>query len=284
MPIFKADAAGVDIADYFNRVEYNGSAGPTLETLRDLVCRHTRSIPFENVDSLLGRPVADLSPQALTGKLVRRRRGGYCYEQNGLMGYVLAELGFGVDHIGARVVWPNGVDVALPAMNHNALAITVPGVDGRFLVDVGFGGPTPTAPLRCELGALQQTPHGTYQLLAYGDRYLLQARVRCEWQPLYIFTFRPQPRVDLEVGSWYMSTYPTSIMVANLMVAIVTDDARVHLRGRELAIHRRDDTERLRLDSTVEVIDSLANRFGIDLDDLGDPAAVRARLGEVLDS
>ena len=68
---------------------------------------HNRSIPFENLDPLMGVPVADLGPDALFGKLVRRRRGGYCYEQNGLMAYVLSQLGFGVDALGGRVVWMN---------------------------------------------------------------------------------------------------------------------------------------------------------------------------------
>ena len=68
---------------------------------------HNGSIPFENLDPLMGIPVADLGPAALTDKLVRRRRGGYCYEQNGLMGYVLAELGFGVERLAGRVVWMN---------------------------------------------------------------------------------------------------------------------------------------------------------------------------------
>src|SRR3954447_9347452 len=95
----------LDLTGYFNRVNYGGPAEPTFEVLQDLVTAHTRTIPFENLDPLMGVPVYDLSPGSLTDKLVRRRRGGYCYEQNGLMGYVLAEIGFRVRRFAGRVIW-----------------------------------------------------------------------------------------------------------------------------------------------------------------------------------
>ena len=100
-------SADVDLAGYFDRVGYPGPVEATVETLHALVAAHNRSIPFENLDPLMGIPVDDLSPAAVTDKLVNRRRGGYCYEQNGLMGYVLAELGFGVERLAGRVVWMN---------------------------------------------------------------------------------------------------------------------------------------------------------------------------------
>jgi arylamine N-acetyltransferase len=78
-----------DLAAYLVRIGYTGPLDTTFETLTALVAGHTRSIPFENLDPLLGTPVADLGVQALTDKLVRRRRGGYCYEHNGLLRYML---------------------------------------------------------------------------------------------------------------------------------------------------------------------------------------------------
>jgi arylamine N-acetyltransferase len=271
-------------AEYFGRVNYTGPADATLETLHALVSAHTRCIAFENFDSLLGRPVADLGPEALVDKLVRRGRGGFCYEQNGLMGYVLEELGFSVNHISARVLSSNGTDGPLPAENHDALLVTVPSVEGRFLVDVGFGGPTPTAPLRFAAGTVQQTPHGAYKLLGHRGGYLLHAQVRDEWKPLYTFTTHPRPRIDLEVGSWYMSTYPTSLFVTALTAAIVTDDERYNLRGRNLTVHRREVTERIRLGGAAEVLDLLISRFGLALTDSGDRATLQARVSEVLDA
>ena len=278
-------SVGSELAgEYFGRVNYTGSTDATLANLHALVSAHTRCIAFENVDPLLGRPVVDLGPETLVDKLVRRSRGGYCYEQNGLMGYVLEELGFGVARISARVMWPDGVDAPLPALNHHALLVTVPGLDGRFLVDVGFGGPTPTAPLRCTARTVQQTPHGAYKLLEHGDGYLLHVQVRGGWEPLYIFTTHPRPRIDLEVGSWYMSTHPTSIFVTGLMAAIVTDDERYNLRGRTLTVRRREGAERIRLDSAAEILDLLGSRFGLAITDLGARAALSARVDAVLDT
>jgi arylamine N-acetyltransferase len=275
-------SADIDLACYFDRVGYPGPAEPTLETLHTLVAAHNRSIPFENLDPLMGIPVADLSAAALNDKLVRRRRGGYCFEQNGLMGYVLDELGFGVERLAGRVLWMNTSD-ALPAQTHQVLSVTVPGVNGPFLVDVGFGGQTLTSPIRLEAGPVQQTRHEPYRLRDHGDGYLLEAEVRGEWQPLYIFTTRPQPRIDLEVGSWYVSTHPKSIFVTNLTAALVTDDARWNLHGRHLAIHHAGETERIRFDTAAEVLDALTDRFGIDLTDLGDHTDLEARVAEVLD-
>jgi arylamine N-acetyltransferase len=273
-------ATGLDLAAYLDRVGHQGSTDPTLDTLHALVAAHNRSIPFENLDPLLGVPVADLGPGALTSKLVHRRRGGYCYEHNGLMGYVLEELGYGIERFAGRVVWMKEPDAPLPAQTHHVLAVTVPGTEGRFLVDVGFGGQTPSSPLRLEAGPVQSTRHEPYRLVAEGEA----AQVRGEWQRLYVFTTRPQPRIDLEVGSWYVSTHPVSYFVTGLTVALVTDDERWNMRGRNLAIHRNGHTERIRFDTAGQVLDTLAGRFGIDLADLGDRAVVEERVEAVLDA
>ncbi len=273
----------VDVACYFDRIGHGGPAEPTVETVQALVAAHNQSIPFENLDPLLGIPVADLSAAALFDKLVHRRRGGYCYEHNGLMGYVLEELGFGVERLAGRVVWMNPSG-PLPAQTHHVLSVTVPGVDGPLLVDVGFGGQTLTSPIRLEAGPVQETRHEPYRIRERGNGYQLEAEIGGEWQPLYMFTTRAQPRIDLEVGSWYVSTHPHSFFVTGLTAALVTDDARWNMRGRNLAIHSGGETEKIRFDTAADVLDVLTGRFGIDVADLGDRADVEARVNEVLDS
>jgi arylamine N-acetyltransferase len=196
---------------------------------------------------------------------------------------VLDELGFGVERLAGRVLWMNTSE-ALPAQTHQVLSVTVPGVNGPFLVDVGFGGQTLTSPIRLESGLVQQTRHEPYRLSDHSEGYLLEAQIRGEWQPLYMFSTRPKPRIDLEVGSWYVSTHPKSGFVVGLSAALVTDDARWNLRGRNLAMHRNGQTERIRFDDAAQVLEALTDRFSIDLDDLGDSADVEARVAEVLDS
>jgi arylamine N-acetyltransferase len=276
-------STGIDLTAYFGRTGYTGSTQPTLDTLHALVAAHNGTIPFENLDPLLGIPVCDLGAGALADKLVHRRRGGYCYEQNGVMGFVLQELGFGVERFAGRVVWMNTSD-ALPAQTHEVLSVTVPGTDGLWLVDVGFGGQTLSSPIRLEAGPVQQTRHEPYRLREHGDGYVLEAQIRGEWQPLYMFSTRPQPQIDLEVGSWYVSTHPKSGFVTGLSAALITGDARWNLRGRHLAIHSDGDTERIRFGTAADVLVALTDRFGIDLSDLGARTDVEARVNEVLDS
>lgn len=277
-----------DLTDYFGRIGYTGPVAATAETLSELIIAHTRTIPFENLDPMLGRPVADLSPAALIAKVVRRRRGGYCFEHNSTMALVLEQLGFGVDRLGARVVWRNPsagspAHRGLPAQTHQLLAVMVPGSDGRMLVDVGFGGQTPTSPIRLEADTVQPTRHEPYRLIEWLDGYRLETQIREQWEPLYLFTTAPQRRIDAEVASWYVSTYPGSKFVTGLSAAIVTDDARINLRGRHLAIHRGSATERMRFESAAAVLDVLTERFGIDLADLPAGGDVERRVHEVLD-
>jgi arylamine N-acetyltransferase len=276
--------SSLDPTNYFARIGYDGPTAPTEGLLHGLVAAHGRTIPFENLDPLMGVPVDDLGPAVLSEKLVERRRGGYCYEHNGLVGYVLDALGFGVERITGRVVWMSGPDAPLPAMTHNVLAVTVPGDAEPFLVDVGFGGQTLSSPIRLTPGPVQQTRHEPYRIVDRGAELVLEAQVREQWLPLYLFTTTPRPRIDLQVGSWYVSTHPASTFVTGLSVALVTDEARYNLRGRNLAIHRRDGSDRIRFETAAEVLDVLGERFGIDVDDLGERSVVEARVAQVLDA
>jgi arylamine N-acetyltransferase len=273
----------IDMQSYLDRVGYRGGTEPTLETLRALVAAHNGAIPFENLDPLLGVPVYDVGPAALADKLVRRRRGGYCYEHNGVMGYVLEALGYGVERLAGRVVWMKTSD-ELPARTHHVLSVEVPDIDGRQLVDVGFGGQTLTSPIRLEAGPAQRTRHEPYRLRERSDGYVLEAEIRDDWHPLYTFTTRPQPLIDLQVGSWFTSTHPDSHFVTGLNVALVTDEARWNLRGRHLAIHRDGETAKTTFGTAAQVLDCLTDRFGIDTTGLGDRSDVEARVSEVLDS
>lgn len=268
----------MDLTAYFDRIGYRGPADPTLAVLQDLITAHTQAIPFENLDPFLGVPVADLGAPALTEKLVHRRRGGYCYEQNGLMGYVLAELGYRVRRLAGRVVWMSPPGAPAPAQTHTVLAVTFPGCAGPYLVDVGFGGQTPTSPLRLLTGGVQQTAHEPYRLEDRGDGLVLQAQVRDEWQPLYEFTTQTTPQIDLIVGSWYVSTFPASHFVTGLMAAAVTAEGRMNLAGRTLSIHRADGSEKIQLDSGAAVVDTLSGSFGINVPDRD---ALEARIDEL---
>lgn len=283
----------MDLQAYFDRIDYRGDTRPTHQTLTRLVAAHVRHIPFENLDPLMGVPVIDLSTSALTAKLVARRRGGYCYEHNNLMREVLCELGFGAERLAGRVLWmsPDGLDGPPGPQAHQALAVGIPGDAQRYLVDVGFGGQTPTAPIPLVADEVQQTSHQPFRLRegasgaggsGAGEKdYVLETLIGERWRPLYIIGMRPRPLIDMQVGSWYVSTYPESNFVGGLSAALVTDDARWNLRGRNLTIHAGGGTERVRFGDAAQVCEALTDRFDIDLDGLGD---IEAKVAAVLDT
>jgi len=132
-----------DVDAYFARIGYAGPRTANLATLRGIHDCHARTIPFENFDVLLGRGIS-LELAAIEQKLVRDRRGGYCFEHNGLLAAVLRTLGFRVTTLLARVRWNVPAEVAMP-QTHMILRVEI---EGRpWLADAGFGGLGLTAPI-----------------------------------------------------------------------------------------------------------------------------------------
>ncbi len=178
-----SEPPAIDLDGYFERIGYHGSRDPTLETLRALNCLHPQAIPFENLDPLLRRPVR-LDPAALEQKLVRSRRGGWCFEQNLLFRHVLKALGFRVTGLAGRVLWTQPED-AITARGHMLLCVELG--DGSYVADVGFGGQTLTAPLRLEPDREQPTPHKPFRIARAGDDFKMQASINGAWKSLYRF-------------------------------------------------------------------------------------------------
>lgn len=249
---------------YFRRIGFSGGGGPTLETLRDLHLRHAESIPFENLNPLLGRPVR-LDFVSLQEKLVREGRGGYCYEQNLLFQHVLKSLGYGVTGLSAGVVWNRPPEEMTPR-THVLLRVDLQ--DGPWLADVGFGGQTLTGPVRLEADIEQETPHERYRLVRCDDsgELELQAEIRDAWRPLYRFDLRPQRLVDYEVGNWYVSTHPSSGFVTGLMASRAPAGCRYTLFNNSLAVHPLGgESERRTLGTAAELREALTDVLGITL-------------------
>lgn len=254
-------AAGGNLTSYLERIGLGGRGEtPPLE---EIVAGHLRTIPFETFDLLLDIPVADLSWDALTDKLVHRRRGGYCFEHDTLLGHVLRALDHHVDFLTARVEW--GDPETLQARTHQALVVTRPGHPGRQLVDVGFGGQTLSSPIDFDSTDVQQTRHEPYRIVQRPDGRALQALVREEWRTLYVLALDPQAQIDLEVGSWYVSTHPESGFRRGVRASRITDAARINLFGQTLTVHDLvHGTTRRQLDGAGEVLEVLRDEFGID--------------------
>jgi len=251
-----------DLNAYFARIGYFGERSPTLETLRELHFHHTQTIPFENLNPLLAWPV-DLNPTDLQEKLIHNRRGGYCYEQNLLFRHALETLGFHVTGLAARVSWNNPEGVVLPR-THMLLRVDV---NGRtYIADVGFGNLTLTTPLRLESDVEQTTPHEPFRIVESGGEFVLQAKVRDTWNPLYSFTLQPQLMPDYEMANWYVSRHPKSRFVNGLIVARAAPERRYALLNNEFAIHYPNGkTERRALATVAEIREVLEGPMGLRL-------------------
>ena len=227
------------------------------------VAAHATSIPFENLEVLLGRGVK-LDPEALFDKIVERRRGGYCFEHNSLMLRVLESLGFAVEGLAARVLW-NQPEGKPGPRTHMLLRVSLP--EGIYLADVGFGGLTLTTPLRLEVGPEQTTPHEPHRLVPMEDEIELQARLDSGWTRLYHFTLKPQLLIDYEVANWFTATYPDGLFTKNLMMARPDLNRRYAIFNREFTIRPRGGpAERRTLQIAGELGDVLAQHFRLPTD------------------
>jgi N-hydroxyarylamine O-acetyltransferase len=256
------DLAALDVDAYLARIGYRGERAPTLAALRGIQQRHVGTIPFENLSSLAGEPVPiDLA--ALQAKLVRSRRGGYCYEQNILFAAALQRLGFDVTGLAARVVWNAAPDSANPR-SHMLLKVELP--EGSYIADAGFGSASLPGPLALVTGSAQATPIEPYRLMPQGDGYQLEVQMQAEWKPVYVFDLQPQQYVDYLMANWFVSTHPASRFVQTLMVARPAGTRRQSLLDAELGRRELDGAvERRRLASVGELRLTLERVFGIDV-------------------
>jgi N-hydroxyarylamine O-acetyltransferase len=256
----------LDLDAYLARIGYRGSRAPTLATLHGLTAAHTQAIPFENLDVLLGRGI-ELDIQRVFDKLVHRRRGGYCFEQNGLFLWVLQTLGFQARPLSARV----RIDrprTATPARTHMFLQVDVDGQS--WLTDVGVGGLSLTAALRLDHGDGEQaTPHEPRRIVREGGLWFHQARLGPDpvhdWVDVYEFTGEEMPPIDREVASWFTSAHPQSHFRNRLIVARATPTGRLTLLDGQLKSRGADGRAEVRaVPSPDALLAVLKDDFGLE--------------------
>ena len=247
----------LDLAAYLERIEFDGDLTPNAALLDALHLAHATRIPFENLDILLGRPIPiDLA--SLQKKLVRDRRGGYCFEHNLLMAAVLERLGFTVQKLAARVRL--GSD-QVRARTHMLLMVTLNAQP--LLVDVGFGAQGFQQPLPFKPGITFHRFHWPYRIVPEDDAWVLQSRSGGRWVDLYVFTLEPQHWIDYKVANYYVSTHPDSQFAQALIVQLPTPQARYSLYNYELHIDRGTTTEKRQLRHQSERLGILAEVFDL---------------------
>ncbi len=238
----------IDLEAYFQRIGYSGARTASLPTLEAIHACHTNAIAFENLSPLLGQPVL-LDLPALQHKLVDAGRGGYCFEQNGLLRLALAALGFQVTSLVARVLWGVPAGVMTPR-SHMLLMVHID--DVPYICDVGFGGSTLPTPIRLTPNIAQSTSHEPFRLIQAEDSYILQIYFAQTWQSLYQFDLQPQYPADYEVSNWHVSTHPKSLFVNSLMVSRLKKGCRYSLHDNRFAIHCLNGATEHRVLTTAE--------------------------------
>jgi N-hydroxyarylamine O-acetyltransferase len=248
----------LDVQAYFDRIGFQGRARPDLATLRALHRGHSFAIPYENLDVQLGRPLTT-DPAAAFDKIVRRRRGGWCYEMNGLFGAVLQDIGFQVTRLAGAAMRKDRGDSAIG--NHLVLLVQLP--DGPWVADVGFGD-----------GSRDPYPLQEGPVVSDGYAYDL-ARLDGDWwrltnhpfggAPSFDFTLEPADPTRLAAKCHELQTSPESGFVLNAVAQRHVEGEIRLLRGRSfrrLTPHGHDDSLVANADAFVAL---LRDEFALDL-------------------
>lgn len=253
-----------DLDAYFARIGWSGPVAADRATLNAIAAHHPAAIAFENLDPYLDRPV-DLAPEALVAKLIHGRRGGYCFEQNGLLRLVLETLGFAVTPLSGRVVW-NMDPETVTARTHMLLRVDL--AEGPVLIDCGFGSAVPTGVLDLVPDLEQPTPHEPFRLVRKGEAWRAQIRIGGEWRTTYRFDLVPQQDIDYAVANWYTSTHPDSHFRHGLTLASALLGRRISLRGNAFATHEPGGaSERRGLAGPEEIAAVIEGEFGLHIPD-----------------
>jgi len=247
----------LDLPAYLRRIGYAGDLSPSRAVLDALHRAHVTSIPFENLDILLGVPIR-LDLPSLQAKLVSGRRGGYCFEQNALFASALERVGFKVTRLAARVRYRT--DRVLPR-THMALRVDLDGA--RLLADVGFGADGLLLPVPLD-GAESRQFAWTYRVVDEDGAQLLQSRRDKHWEALYAFTHEPQLPVDYEVANHYTSTHPASRFTQILTAQAIAPDVRRILRDRDYVEDRGASSTTREIKSDDELVAVLAQAFALE--------------------
>lgn len=245
------------LAAYLARIGLPEPMSADLPTLDAVVRAHVRTIPFENLDVQLGRPLTT-DPAAAFTKLVEGRRGGWCYEHNGVLGAALAAIGFDVTRMSAGVMRQMRGEESMGS--HLCLLVDC---EGPRLVDGGFGSFL-GAPLPLVEGSWQQAPLPVSLGKAEDGLWRLQVAIGANAMS-YDFTAEPANEDQLSALCHWQASDPASVFVQNLTAQRREEDRYLMLRGKVLSVMSTAGEERRELASASELVDTLRTLFLLDV-------------------
>jgi N-hydroxyarylamine O-acetyltransferase len=251
----------MNVISYLERIHYTQPIKPDAGTLRGLQQAHLQNVPFENLDIGLKRRI-QINEPAIWNKVVVNKRGGFCYELNGLFAWLLMQIGFEVTYLKARVFNREG-NLGID-FDHLALLVQIPDQPEQWLADVGFGDSF-NEPLSFEERGEQVQDLRAYKLEQTADGYIVwQKNYDESWERLYFFDLQPHrfPE-EYEAACRYHQTSPQSSFTRGGIISRATPDGRISLEdGRLILTIKGQRTERL-LESQQEYDALLKEHFGI---------------------
>ena len=248
-----------DVDAYFARVGWSGTPSPTMATLRSILQAHTRTIPFENLDVLLGRPIR-LDREGLEHKLVAQRRGGYCFEHATLISAALQSIGFEIRCHSARVVLFSTRDQS--PRTHMFLTVRLEGTD--FVIDPGFGPYAAAIPLPLS-DSNNAAKSATHRIARDGNHWVLHVRRGEEMIPGWVTTLEEDNPIDFELANHWTATHPASPFKSIMMLSAATPEGRVNVMNRNVTVLRGSEAETSQLSDRRALRSLLSEHFGFDL-------------------
>ncbi|HEX5691268.1 MAG TPA: arylamine N-acetyltransferase [Roseiflexaceae bacterium] len=256
----------IDLHAYFDRIDYHGVVEPTGAVLCALHRAHLLAVPFENLSIGWGQPIV-LEPNALFDKIVHQRRGGFCYELNGVFAELLRAIGFEVTLPSAGVARADGGFG--PDFDHLALLIQEPKAPQAWLVDVGFGDSF-REPLRFVEGQEHHEGERAYRVVRTGEHHVLEQRDGDgEWQSQYRFTLQPRQFAEFADMCHFHQTSPESSFTRRRVCTRATPEGRITLSDMRLITTRGGERTEELLPDERAVERALHDYFGIELPDFG---------------
>jgi N-hydroxyarylamine O-acetyltransferase len=256
------------LAAYLARIGVPRPLVLDAQALRGLHRAHLTAVPFENLSIHLGEPVS-LNEADLVGKIVARRRGGFCYELNGAFACLLERLGAQVRRVAARVYGDDGTPG--PPFDHLALMVRLPDGTGPWLADVGFGSHS-TYPLLAGARSGQADPGGQFLLTGLPDGDIDVAK---DGQPQYRIESRERALDDFVPTCWWQQTSPRSHFTRSVICSRLTEDGRVSISGRTLIRTAGGQRTEENLPDDRAVLAAYRDYFGIDLNNVPEPSTRR---------
>lgn len=253
-------AHNFDLKAYCKRIGYVGDLHANAETLKALMQCQLRSIPFENLDVQAGK-VVSLIPEDIAEKILAKRRGGYCYEVNGIFAMALEALGIEYTLLAARPMF-------YPVRRPKSHMVVLANVGGQqWLCDTGFGSYGICEPLSLQtIGQVVKQGFDSFMLEQFNDRELiLKALVGGEWVNQYSFDLCPFEFIDFMPSNYMNSTHPDAIFVQKYLVVLHIENGRKVMFGDALKVFTQDGITQsvVRRENLQEV---LAQEFNLMMD------------------